>query len=61
MRAGNQIGDVGVEKLANALQVNKSLHTLNLESEWMGRSSGWGEREREEEREVRRCGGAAVR
>ena len=40
MRAGNRIGPVGVEKLANALQVNKSLHTLYLYSEWMGRGSG---------------------
>ena len=56
MRADNQIGDVGV--LANALQVNKSLHTLHLRGEWMGRGSGWGacsERGREGGREVRRC------
>ena len=45
-----------MEKLANALQVNKSLHTLHLEREWMGRGSGCGacsERGREGGREVR--------
>ena len=40
MRADNHIWDVGAEKLANALQVNKSLLTLGLYCESMRRGSG---------------------
>ena len=41
MRAGNKIGDVGAEKLADMLQVNKSLLTLKLSGESMRRAASW--------------------